>query len=95
MTNSAARNYRRQNRRVPEHIRTQVHAWLAASIVGQGIKAGETLKDLVDRAAPDLYGKVRALGYELDFDLPENTHTALCRSDFYLLITPLVSKATQ
>lgn len=63
----------------PPELRRQIDMELAAGIAQKGIAAGETISDLVNRHCPQIYALASAQGFELRFDLRENTHRALCK----------------
>ena len=63
----------------PPEVANEIRAHLAAGVSGQGILRGETLGQLVDRVCPEVYGAVERYGFRITFDMPENSHRALCK----------------
>ena len=63
----------------PAEIKRAVDVALASSLAGQRIAIDETLGDVVARVCPDIFAPVEAAGFELRFDLAENTHFALLK----------------
>ncbi len=70
----------------PLDLTREVDVALAANLVGKGIYAGDTLPDAVVRYCPDIFTITAVHGFELRFDMPENTHKALCRGRLYYRI---------
>jgi hypothetical protein len=63
----------------PAEIKRAVDVMLATSLAGQRIGLDETLGDVVTRVCPEIHAPVEAAGFELRFDLSENTHFALLK----------------
>ncbi len=63
----------------PAEIKRQVDVMLATSLSGKAFYAGETLGDVVLRYCPQIFEVPAAHGFELRFDLAENTHRALIK----------------
>jgi hypothetical protein len=63
----------------PPDVKRQVDVTLATSLSGKPVYADETLGDVVTRYCPAIFEGPAAHGFELRFDLAENTHHALTK----------------
>jgi hypothetical protein len=63
----------------PAEIKRAVDVTLATTLAGTRIALDETLGDVVMRICPEIHAPVEAAGFELRFDLSENTHFALLK----------------
>lgn len=63
----------------PPEVRRQVDIVLATSLSKKPVYPGETLADVVARYCPQVFEGPAAHGFELRFDLAENTHHALSK----------------
>jgi hypothetical protein len=63
----------------PKDARRDIDVMMATSLARKGILAGETLGDIVKRLCPQIVEIAGRHGFELRFDLIENTHKALCK----------------
>jgi hypothetical protein len=70
---------RRVHPACPAQVKRDVDVMLATSLSGKPFSAGETLVDVVARICPQIYQLPAAHGFELRFDLEENTHHALTK----------------
>lgn len=70
----------------PPDLVRQVDVTLAAALAGQGIMMADRLGDLVARHCPEIFALTQPHGFELRFDLAENTHSALRKGRFYYRI---------
>lgn len=70
----------------PKDVARQVDVVLASSLVSKPVFAGETLIDVVQRYCPGIYDGPAAHGFQLRFDMPENTHKALIRGKLFYQI---------
>lgn len=66
----------------PPYVRRQVDIVLATSLSKKPVYPGETLGDVVARYCPQIFEGPAALGFDLRFDLAENTHHALLKGRF-------------
>jgi hypothetical protein len=70
----------------PDEVRRQVDVVLATRLVRKPFYARETLADVVKRHCPDIFDGPAAHGFELRFDMPENTHKALIKGRMFYQI---------
>lgn len=70
----------------PRELARYVDVTLATSLSKQPIYAGEKLEALVKRNCPAIFDEVKAQGFELRFDMPENTHKALTKGRLFYQI---------
>jgi hypothetical protein len=63
----------------PAEVKRDVDVMLATSLSGKPFFAGETLADVVKRHCPQIFDGPAAHGFELRFDLEENSHHALIK----------------
>lgn len=61
----------------PADLKREIDVTLATSLAGKRIHQGETLGDVVKRCCPKIFEAASLLGFDLRFDLAENTHAAL------------------
>ena len=69
----------------PDLVRL-IDTHLAASCSRKPFYRGETLLDLVGRCCPDIFKLASERGFELRFDMPENSHHALCKGRLHYVI---------
>lgn len=67
----------RVHRDCPLDVKRDVDVMLATSLSRREVFAGETLEDVVKRYCPQIFDIPAAHGFELRFDMVENTHHAL------------------
>jgi hypothetical protein len=70
----------------PPGVSDRVRQLLAVAVARKPIYAGDRLSDLVVRHCPAIFAVVEEHGFELRFDLPENSHKALCRGRLFYQI---------
>jgi hypothetical protein len=70
----------------PVEVVRAVDVMLATSLVRQPIVPKERLGDVVERLCPQIADIPAAHGFELRFDMPENTHAALLRGRIHYQI---------
>jgi hypothetical protein len=70
----------------PEDVRRQVDVILAINLVRKPFYKGETLGDVVKRHCPQIFEEPAAHGFELRFDMRENTHKALIKGRMFYQI---------
>lgn len=75
----------------PPELGRQIDVTLAAGIAQKPFFAGETVKDVVARHCPGIYAIAESAGYTLHFDIPANTHKALCRGRVRYELRPVVA----
>lgn len=63
----------------PPALAEYVRCIIAANCASKPFYRGETLVDLVKRECPSIFDEVRAQGFDLRFDMPENTNKALAK----------------
>lgn len=61
----------------PPTVKREVDVMLATCLANLHVALDETLGDVVLRLCPEIFAPVEAAGFELRFDLTENTHHAL------------------
>jgi hypothetical protein len=70
----------------PPELNRRVTELLAAGVARKPIRQDDRLGDLVTRHCPDIFAVVEAQGFELRFDMPENSHKALCKGRLFYQI---------
>ncbi|MBV8697383.1 hypothetical protein [Bradyrhizobium sp.] len=59
---------------------------IAAAVVQKPIYPHDRLGDLIERHAPDIFAVTEVEGFTLHFDMPENSHKALCKGRLFFQI---------
>ena len=70
----------------PPDIWRAINVILGTQIARQPILSTELLGDVVNRVCPEIFELPAALGFELRFDMPENTHRALLKGKLFYQI---------
>lgn len=70
----------------PAEVVREINIRLAVSLPRQPILSTETLGDVVKRVCPEVFDLPAAHGFELRFDMPENTPRALVKGRMFYQI---------
>jgi hypothetical protein len=70
----------------PPDIWRAVNVALAVGIARQPMLSTDTVGDVVKRVCPEIFDIPAAVGFELRFDMPENTHCALLKGKVFYQI---------